>query len=386
MLRLALVYRHFDLGGSIPRLQVELARFLARRGHEVHVYSIGKTTDRSLAPDCSFHSVPVAAVQAGGRWSARELASFAWNAGRLVEKAAYDCVYSRLPGAPPADILYLGGVAAGESQRAGIGKARRWAAMARHPGETARVALERRAVRGPRVRRFHVDSSQIAADLEAIHGVDLRRISVIPPGVNLDEFRPNPDPQAARRELGLPDGMLVLFCGHYFRLKGLDRALVALARMRARATLVVVGRQDPEPYLRLAAELGVADRVVFAGARGDAWRFFQAADAFVLPSRVEMWGATVVEAMATGVPPIVSGAAGSTEVVEHGRTGYVLSEPFSEDELTATLDLLASSPRLRLEVGGRARVAARFLSWDVVGRRIEAEIVQVARERRATGE
>ena len=379
-LRIGLVYRHFNLGGSIHRLHVELARHLADRGHEVHVYSILATRDTSLAPGCIFHDVPVSTVRPG-EWSARELLSFALNAARAIKKEPFDLVHTRLPSTWVADILYLGGVVRGETARAGVSAPRRLAGNIRHPGRLGRLTVERRAVRSRRVSRYHVDSSQVLADLARYYRVDPARVTVVPPGVNLDEFKPVAQKKALRRELDLPEtATLILFCGHDFKRKGLDRALEALAGMSQPAHLVVVGGGGGRelPYKQRAAALGVAGRVHFAGPREDTHRFFQAADAFVLPTRVDMWGATVVEAMAAGIPAIVTDVAGSADVVDDGESGYVLPSPFDARRLSSLLDRLASDADLRRRVGRKATERARGLEWKHHVDVVEAEMLMVA--------
>jgi UDP-glucose:(heptosyl)LPS alpha-1,3-glucosyltransferase len=216
-------------------------------------------------------------------------------------------------------------------------------------------------------------------------------VTIVRPGINLDDFKPVVEKRALRRDLGLPEtDFLILFCGHDFKRKGLDRAIAALARMSQPAHLVVVGGvaggRQPE-YEQLVATLGVADRVHFAGPRHDTHRFFQAADVFVLPTRVDMWGNTVVEAMATRIPAIVTDVAGSASVVEDGVSGYVLASPFDAGQLSALLDRLASDADLRVRVGESARERARGLDWKHHVNVVEAELLAVAtgagrRERR----
>ena len=374
---MALIYRHFNLGGSIQRAHVELARHLSERGHEVHVFSIGATRDKSIAPDCMFHDVPVATVRPGA-WSARELVSFAFNSRRLVRSEPFDAIHTRLPSTWVADILYLGGVARGELERAPISSLRRLLQF-RRPAYLARLALERRAVRSRRVSRFHVDSDQVLHDLVRYHDVDPSRVLVLPPGVNLDEFRAAADRDEIRRELGLPhEATLLLFCGHDFNRKGLERAVAGLARMSEAAELIVVGGGADGSFRELASTLGVSERVHFYGARQDAARFFQAADVFLLPTHDDMWGATVVEAMATGIPPVVTDVAGSADVVEDGETGYVLRAPYDADELAAILDRLTADRELRLRMGAAASLRARTLAWSRHVDVLEAELIAVA--------
>jgi glycosyltransferase involved in cell wall biosynthesis len=383
-MRIGLVYRHFNLTGSLQRYTVELARYLSRRDHEVHVFSIASTTLESLAPGCTFHPVPAKHVQ-HGVWSVRELWSFASAAARQVAREPLDVVHARLPSTWEADVLHLAGVTRGEARRGGADTARWRLAQARHPHNIVRPWLERRAVRNPRVIRFHVDSTQVREDLVRVHGVERDRIRVVPPGVNTDEFRPAVDRASVRAALDLPrDRPLVLFCGHDFRRKGLDRALQALAAVELPTLLMVVGGRAAElpEYERLAAELAVADHVRFIGPTTEAAAYFQAADVCVLPTRVDMWGTTAVEAMASGVPPIVSEAAGSAEVIEDGVSGYVLSEPFELDRFVMLLDRLLRSPELRADLGRAGRARAVELGWDRHGKLVEDDLVSVAANRR----
>jgi UDP-glucose:(heptosyl)LPS alpha-1,3-glucosyltransferase len=147
--------------------------------------------------------------------------------------------------------------------------------------------------------------------------------------------------------------------------------------------MVVGGRAAELPeYERLAAELAVADHVRFIGPTTEAAAYFHAADVCVLPTRVDMWGTTAVEAMASGVPPIVSEAAGSAEVIEDGVSGYVLSEPFELDRFVMLLDRLLRSPELRADLGRAGRARAVELGWDRHGKLVEDDLVSVAANRR----
>ena len=107
----------------------------------------------------------------------------------------------------------------------------------------------------------------------------------IPNGINLSRFDPaNVRSRAeVRSSFGVPDDVpLVLFVGSQFRLKGLEFAIRALAEMKTRAVLLVVGGDSHAHFKRLAEQLEVSDRVIFAGARSDLPEIYPAADAFVL--------------------------------------------------------------------------------------------------------
>ena len=153
----------------------------------------------------------------------------------------------------------------------------------------------------------------------------------------------------------------VLFVGRLVPYKGVDVLLRALPGLAVRA--VIVGDGPCRASLEtLARELGVADRVTFAGqvsdeARVDAYR---EADVFVLPSvsRQEAFGMVQVEAMLSGVP-VVSTAlpTGVPWVNQHGETGLVV--PAGDPEaLRAALASLAAAPDLRRRLGAQARARA----------------------------
>src|SRR5581483_8234388 len=273
----------------------------------------------------------VGAPNAEGRLGAAyELSAFARRAAVMLaaHRPQLDIVHARAPSLGEADVLHLPGVVAGELRReresqGPVSSARRALDLAlpvTRPLQTVRRRLERDAIESSRVREIHVDSRWVRDDLLALYDVDPAAVLVVSPGVDLDEFQPAADRAAVRRELGLPeDGPLLLFCGSDFRRKGLDRAIEALARMRQRARLVVVGGGQPAPFRRLAREAGVGDRLHFAGRRSDVSRFYQAADALVLPTRLDLWGVPILEAMAAAIPAVTTSAAGAAEAVVDGE-------------------------------------------------------------------
>jgi UDP-glucose:(heptosyl)LPS alpha-1,3-glucosyltransferase len=288
------------------------------------------------------------------------------------------------------DIVHVTGVVSGERRRHRLSRGRsskrqRLADAVlplKAPIVPVRQFIERRIFEDRVPREIHTSSMFVRDDILAAYELDPGRIHVVPPGVDLDEFHPPVNRLVARREIELfgPEP-LILFCGHSFKLKGLDRAVLAVRRMREPARLVVVGGDDPTAYLKLARRLGVEERVHFVGPRTDTWRFFQAADVFLLPTRVDMWGMTIVEAMATAVPPVTTWGAGAADVIANEENGFVLPEPFDVNVLAATLDRLAADPELRNRVGQAAKKRAENLTWDEHGRRVEAAMQRIAEDR-----
>lgn len=381
-MQVALAYRSFQLTGSLARETVELARHLSRN-HDVHVFSIGSKTDASLAPACTFHDVAVSHLGDGRRFSARELVSYARTAAALLTRERFDVVHTCAPSTWVADILHVPGVAREEARLQGIPRWRYAAQAVRHPGEAVRRLLERKALSYPGLRRVHAAAPSVKDALEQHYGIGPEHVLVVPPAVNLDEFGPPASKAAARATAGVtdPDVLVLLFCGSDFARKGLDRAIVATAEAGLHAILLVVGDGPREPYRHLATTLGVDERVRFLGLRRDAWRFYQAADLVLLPTRTDIWGITPFEAMASGAPAIVSAAAGSSSAIRDGETGIVLPEPFEAEALTDAIVRLASDPALRDAIGQAGLAAASEHTSAIRSQRIEEELLAVAEGR-----
>ncbi len=168
----------------------------------------------------------------------------------------------------------------------------------------------------------------------------------------------------------------VLFLGRISWKKGPDRLLHAFARTRGR-TLAIVGPDDERltPRLRaLARDLGIAQRVRFlprAVFGVDKAHLYRAAHVFVLPSLSENFGNTVLEAMQSGRPVIVTPEVGAAEIVHAAGGGIIADgEPAS---FGAAIDRLLADPALAAAMGaaGRSYVRAN-LSWTGVAAEMEA--------------
>jgi len=202
--------------------------------------------------------------------------------------------------------------------------------------------------------------------LRQIYRVPASRVSVIPLGVDLDQFSPIPheDRAAVRQRLGLPeDERIVLAIGRIEPLKGLDVLIQSLSAMsdRDRVGLYIIGgderaRPELDRLAAIARTFGVQGHVHFLGARPheDLPDYYRAADVVAVPSFYESFGLVAVEAMASGVPVVASRVGGLASTVVDGRTGYLIAwrcpEPFAEK-----FDLLFANEELRRALGASAR-------------------------------
>jgi teichuronic acid biosynthesis glycosyltransferase TuaC len=150
------------------------------------------------------------------------------------------------------------------------------------------------------------------------------------------------------------------------------RALWLLRERHPRLRYLIVGDgPEREPLARLAAELGVADRVELAGQlpREEALARARTAHVFVMPSVDEAFGVAYVEAMAAGLPAVgARGEAGPQEIAAAGD-GLRLVPPADVEALAAELDALLAEPGYLLELGARAHdTVARAFTWELCGR------------------
>lgn len=146
------------------------------------------------------------------------------------------------------------------------------------------------------------------------------------------------------------------------RFSDVIRALSLLRERRRAAQLLIIGDGPDLTMLKaLAAELGVADAVIFAGYQGEARRFYPLMDVFALASAHEAFGLVLAEAMLAGVPVVATQVGGIPYVLDEGAAG-VLVPPLAPEALAGALQNLLDNPDRRRELGeaGRRRAESAF--------------------------
>lgn len=355
--RIAVVVPKYGLLGGGERFASELTERLATDDrYEFHVFA---NRWRRRSDRVTFHKVPVVRFPKWLRpWS------FAWFADRMIARGRFDLVHAH-ERILRADVFSLHSV-----PHAGwIRDVRR-----KRPGlfDRATIVLERRMMANSSASWF-LPVSSIAADaLLREYNVDPARIRVVRPGVDFERFS-SPDRAACRAEVrarhGIgPDDLLVLFVGMNFEVKGLDALIAAMAQARrarpeAGIRLLVVGRGDERKYRSLARDHGVADAVAFAGPVADGVeRYYRAADVFAMLSSFDTFGMAVLEAMAAGLPVIVSPNVGAKDLVEDGVSGFIVREPGNADAAAKAIAAICV-PEPRAGMGDKAQQRARDRTW-----------------------
>jgi len=393
LLRIALISEHasplaavggVDAGGQNIYV-AHVARALARRGHHVDVLTRRDSLDPRAAVDLR-PGVRVLHIPAGpARFVPKErllphMDAFTRSCGRMFEASvAYDVIHANffMSGLVALRLKAAFGVPMVMTFHA-LGLVRREHQGAADAFPAERIEIEQRIV--DEADCLIAECPQDRNDLMRLYGANRARVSMVPCGVDLDEFAPG-DKRSARRSLGLADDeFVVLQLGRLVPRKGIDNVVRALAKLDPawRARLVVVGGETARPdasatpeiaRLRdLAARLGIADRVTFTGhrQRADLRACYLAADVFVSTPWYEPFGITPLEAMACGTPVVGSAVGGIQYSVQHGTTGYLVP-PHDPAALAERLALLHANPSLAEALGraGVARVRSMF-TWDKV--------------------
>ncbi len=236
--------------------------------------------------------------------------------------------------------------------------------------------------------RFLAISSVVAEEYRAA-GVPESRIRTMPNGIDVERFRP-PGPnekEALREEFGFGTDPVFLYSGKLNRGKGLHYLLSAWREFSGSGQsglLVLVGSgggqylSEEEDLRRRVAGEGLAESVRFTGYRDDVERWLRAADVFVFPSEAESFGLAPLEANASGLPVVATGAGALAETVPDGVGG--LRVPVGDPAaLAAAMVRLAETPALRDSLGaaGRARVLREY-SFEAVAERTLAWFADLA--------
>jgi D-inositol-3-phosphate glycosyltransferase len=229
--------------------------------------------------------------------------------------------------------------------------------------------------------RLIANTGEEARQLVDLYGASPDKVSVVHPGVDLEQFRPPALGQREREraELGIPaDAQLLLFVGRIQPLKAPDVLLRAVARLLAdrpglRSNLVVAvvggpsgsGLRKPESLQRLAKRLSIADVVRFEkpqpAERLAAW--YRSADLVVVPSYSESFGLVALEAQACGAPVVAAAVGGLREAVSDGVSGLLVDGHDPEQWARELGSLLDDTERRALLGKGAVEHAATF-GWD----------------------
>jgi glycosyltransferase involved in cell wall biosynthesis len=340
-MRLRILHTESSLGwgGQEIRVLTE-ARAVARAGHEV---VLAAPREARIFAEAPRFGVPVAAV-AISRKGAR---GFAAMRGHLA-RGAFDVVNTH--SSTDSWLAALAGATLGNAPAL---------VRTRHistplPRNRATRWLYERAA------RIVTTGEKLRAQVIAEAGVGPTRVVSIPTGIDLERYRPG-DRLASRAALGLPaEAKIAGIVATLRNWKGHSYLLKALAAMRRPEVLLVVVGDGPQRSAleELAATLGIAGQVRFAGDQQEVTPWMNAFDVFCLPSYAnEGVPQALMQAMACGLAVITTPVGSIEEIVEEGVTG-ILVPPQNEVRLRVEISKLLDDPARRHTLGAAARARA----------------------------
>jgi phosphatidylinositol alpha 1,6-mannosyltransferase len=209
------------------------------------------------------------------------------------------------------------------------------------------------------------------ATATALHRRGIERVWLWRRGVDAARFHPARRSAALRRALAPGGETLVGYVGRLAAEKRVD-LLAGVTRLPG-VRVVVVGDGPAADGLRKA----LPDAVFLGERRGDQLaRLYASFDVFAHTGPYETFGQTVQEALASGVPVVAPAAGGPLDLVDHGRTGYLVP-PFDADAVAAAVADLAADPARRARFGADGRAAVEGRTWAAVGDELVGHYVAV---------
>jgi len=356
--RIAIIAEKYGgIGGSERFVQEVTERLAATNQYEFHVFA---NRWQSSCKQITFHKVPRIKFPRFLRpWF------FTAVAQRMIARGKFDLVHSHWP-TFHADVFSTHGAPHAYWMKH---------ILQRRPRlfDRTMMMIDRRMIANGSNTIFMPVSSFVQQRFAEIFGSLPGTWKVVHPGVDTEKFTHNPIARAEVRQLHniAPTACVALFVGMNFETKGLDRLLAICAHIKKinpqqPLHTLVVGRGNTAKYQRIADQLGIGADITFAGPQlTNIERYFSAADILVMLSKFETFCMVVLEAMAAGLPVIISDQMGVQDLVRDGENGFVVSASESVQEIALRLEGVMEGSQ-RQALGASARATSLRHGWSHV--------------------
>ncbi len=319
-----IIFKYFPFGG-MQRDMLRTANELVKRGHAVEVFTM--TWQGDLPDHIKVHELPQKAWFNYQRYEQFIQASFA-----LINASHFDYVfgYNRMANLDThfaADPCFIERAHKQRNFLYRLLPRFKWFAACEKAVFSADVPTQVLAV-----------SLTEKPHFQHWYGTQSERFHYIPPFLSPERFVLQ-DKTAMRAHLRDAFGFaandfVFLLTGSGFAMKGLDRAILALAALpddvRANTRLVAVGQDNPSQFQKMAKKLGIANQVVISKGRPDIPQLMQGADVCIHPAYRENTGLVILEGMACGAPMLVTASCGYAHHVADANAGIVSNSPFNQ--------------------------------------------------------
>ncbi|MEA1970305.1 MAG: glycosyltransferase family 4 protein, partial [Thermodesulfobacteriota bacterium] len=362
--KIAIVIPKYGLVGGAERFVYELTERLSlNKKYDFHVFT---NRWQSGSDRITFHKVPIIRFP-------RFLTtiSFAYFAGCKISKINFDLVHTH-DRIFDADIFTMHGI----PHRIWVHEIRK---KSMSLFDCATCWVEKCLVNNTGCKIFLPVSSLTKEKFLQEHKMGSEKIQVTHPGVDIARFQ-GFDREHCRKEtrghFGIdPSDIVILFVSMNFEIKGLDYIIAALGKAKSsylsqNLKLLVVGKGDYKKYGALAQKAGIKDNVVFAGVhKKNLEKIYLASDIFMMLSRFDTFGMTVLEAMAASLPVIISSNVGAKDLVKEGINGFVIDDTNNADMICEKMGFMLDS-KARNTMAEKACNTALNNSWDAVAKRV----------------
>ncbi len=348
-LRVAIItQRYYPLIGGIEHQQATLAPLLRERGIDVQIF-----TKRypGLEEEETIHGVPVHRFPIPGPIPVASI-SFTLHAQPALARFKPDVVHAHEVFSPGTTALLakaLFRVPVTISPSCG-GEFGEFIRLKNQFMGSTRIYLLRKFVD-----HWIAKSTEIDQELSAA-GIDTAKHFFMPNGVDTRHFHPvNPEQKSQRRQsLGLPEGPLIVFTGRLEHQKRVDLLIDAWKMLKEEhgfsGNVILVGGGSLEQDLKARS----TSDIHFVGPVDDVCPYLQAADIFVLPSNAEGISGSMLEAMAVGLPVVVTNVGAAGSVITPEKNGLLVPSGDVQAVKNA-LDFLLRNPTMQAELGRNAR-------------------------------
>jgi UDP-glucose:(heptosyl)LPS alpha-1,3-glucosyltransferase len=339
-----LIFKYFPFGG-MQRDMLRIARELNKQGHQVEIFTI------SWDGDLPEGNIQVHVIPSKGLFNYTKYRRFIATAFQMIaqDKASsrpFDSIvgFNRMAGLDTyfaADPCFIERAHAQRGYLYRLTPRYRWFAACEESIFNANANTEILLL------------SEIEKNyFQKWYQTQSERFHFIPPFLSAERFVAK-DRNAMRKHLRETFGFaaedfVYLLVGSGFSMKGLDRAIRALAAFPKaqleKTRLVAVGQDNPKPFMQMAEELGVASQMTISKGRPDIPDLMQGADVYVHPAYRENTGLVILEALACGLPTLVTETCGYAYHVLEAKAGLVAPSPFDQAGFNLLFEQMMTSP------------------------------------------
>jgi UDP-glucose:(heptosyl)LPS alpha-1,3-glucosyltransferase len=225
------------------------------------------------------------------------------------------------------------------------------------PSNWISYVIERRTSK--RCKKIIAISKKISKELIEFYNISPSKITLIYPATNLQKFRPLNEKEKSRlrKKLEFKDEQfIIVFIGYHFLRKGGDLLLDAIRMLRYRYPQIQT--------IFIGSEKRTEKNCTFLTDVSDVETYYGIADAFVFPTKYEPFGYVTLEAMACGLPVIVSPPQynGAAEIINNKQNGILLKD-LTAHEVAKEIETLIKNPHIRKKIGREARKVALHYNW-----------------------